>query len=661
MPGVYHATVWQNQTVFLVFSAFLIIRMRPMKHSFLSAFIGTAVAAALVSAATVTVPVRQQQPSLITIDTAMAAPKWAQLERQLLAENVPAAREFYRKYFDSRGYLQCVLRWGADDGPDDAFENFNHWPELHAMGASNEILEMYAHGHEGLIQQYTAAKTTQVPAGRDGMYYKEFAAQQDWMHHGEGLQLFNRMALSMPDDSKYQVRARRFAGFYMDEDPEAPNYDPKHKLIRSLLNGSRGPMLRQATAIDWVGDPFDPHGFVTLHEERNFDEMLAHYEEYHDVVGDSFLNLVATTLPTDAYLVTRDEKYKRWVVEYMDTWLERMRQNNGIIPSFIDLDGKIGGVQGKWWGNAYGWGFSPVNPVTGKRENRNRVPRALVGFSNALLLTGNQKYVDGWRNQIQAVNANSRTVNGQVQYPTMFGAEGWYGWQNAPWDVGALEVWYWSMKPEDLSRVRKNPWLEFLQGRNPDYPETAALRDLDVIRRRLESIRGDQTPPEKRLADNMLEYNPVTVSALLQLTLGAIEPGREGGLLNARLRYFDPIRRRAGLPEDIAALVSSLTDMETTVTLVNLNKADARSLVVQGGAYGEHQIETVNWNGKTTQIAAPSFTVKLDPGAGAKLTLKMRRYQNIPQRTFHGISNHKKHKRHKRTDPLLCPLCFCGF
>ena len=25
------------------------------------------------------------------------------------------------------------------------------------------------------------------------MYYKEFDAQQDWMHHGEGLQLFNRM------------------------------------------------------------------------------------------------------------------------------------------------------------------------------------------------------------------------------------------------------------------------------------------------------------------------------------------------------------------------------------------------------------------------------------------------------------------------------------
>ena len=25
-------------------------------------------------------------------------------------------------------------------------------------------------------------------------------------------------------------------------------------------------------------------------------------------------------------------------------------QNNGVIPSFVDLDGKIGGPEGKWWG-----------------------------------------------------------------------------------------------------------------------------------------------------------------------------------------------------------------------------------------------------------------------------------------------------------------------
>ena len=420
----------------------------------------------------------------------------------------------------------------------------------------------------------------------------------------------------------------------MGEDPEAPNYDPQHKIIRSLMNGSRGPLLRQATAIDWVGDPFDPTGFVTLHAERNFKEMLAHYEEYHDVVGDSFLNLAATVLPMDAYLVTGDAKYKRWIVDYMDAWVDRMKQNKGIIPSFVDLDGKIGGPDGKWWNNAYGWGFSPVNPVTAKRENRNRVPRALVGFNNALWVTGDQKYVDVWRAQINAVNANVREMNGQKQYPTMYGPEGWYGWQNRPWDVGALEVWYWSQKPEDLARVPKNAWVDYLQGRNPSYPETAMQSDLALTQKRLAGIRADRTPPEKRLADNMLDLDPVEVAAVLHLAEGALEPGRDGGVLNARLRYFDPARKRAGLPEDVAALISQMTDTTTVVTLVNTSPTTARTLVVQGGAFGEHDIQSLDWNGKTVPVNAPNVTVKLNAGAGGTLTLKMKRYANKPTELF---------------------------
>ena len=298
--------------------------------------------------------------SAITIDTKMAAPKWAQMERQLLAENVPAAKEFFQKYFDDRGYLLCFVRWGANDGPDDAFENFNHWPELHALGAGDEIVQMYMKGHEGMIRQYSEAKTTKlVPAGVDGMYYKEFSALSDWQHHGEGLQLFNRMALSVPNDPKYLERVRRFAGFYMGEDPDAPNYDPKHNIIRSMMNGSKGPLLRKATSMEWVGEPFDMIGFDALHGERNFDEFLAHYQEYHDVVGDHALNLVATTLPANAYFATGDQKYKQWVTDYVDGWMERMKQNNGIIPTFVDLDGTIGGPTRKMVGQRVWLGIQP--------------------------------------------------------------------------------------------------------------------------------------------------------------------------------------------------------------------------------------------------------------------------------------------------------------
>ena len=573
-------------------------------------------------------------PADVVIDTPMAAPAWARLQRQILVDNVPACREFFQKYYDSRGYLQAFLRWGANDGPDDAFENFNRWPELHALGASDEILQLYLKGWEGMTRQYSEAKTTEVPAGRAGMYVKDFSVQSDWMHHGEGLQLFNRMGLSAPAHPAYRERARRFAGFYMGEDPDAPNYDTEKKLIRSMINGSGGPMLRQATALDWVGDPFDTTGFVALHGENTYAQFLEHYREYTDVVGDHFLNLVATTLPTNAYLLTGDAKYRRWITDYMDAWLLRMQGNRGIIPSFVDLDGRIGGASGRWWGNAYGWGFSPINPVTGRREDRNRIPRALVGFSNALLVTGDQKYVDAWRTMIDVVNANARTAGGVKEYPTMFGGDGWYGWQREPWSVGALEVWYWSMRDSDRARVAANPWLDFLDGKNADYPRSALQAELESIPRKLASIRDDRLPPGKRLADNMLDLNPAATDALVRLMLGALVPGREGGLLNARVRYFDPGRRRAGIPEDVAALVSKLEDRRTVVTLVNVSTSESRRVIVQAGAYGEHRFESIEWNGRTRRLDGRDFTVRLAPGAGAVLTLATRRYVNKPTIAF---------------------------
>ena len=401
-----------------------------------------------------------------------------------------------------------------------------------------------------------------------------------------------------------------------------------------MINGSLGPMLRPATALDWVGDPFDTTGFVALHGESTYAQFLEHYQEYTDVRGDHFLNLVATTLPTNAFLLTGEAKYRQWIVDYMDAWLARMRQNDGIIPSFVDVDGTIGGAARRWWGNAYGWGFSPVNPVTGRRENRNRIPRALVGFSNALLVTGDEKYVDAWRAMIAAVNSHSRVVDGRREYPTMFGADGWYGWQPQPWNVGALEVWYWSMRPADRARVGSNPWLEFLEGRNANYPETALQRELDSIPVKVAAIRADRTPPDKRLADNMLDSNPAATDALVRLMWGALVPGREGGLLNARLRYFDPARRRAGVPEDVAALVSELGDRRTVVTLVNLSPTASRTVIVQAGGYAEHQFESVEWNGRTQQLNGPDLSVELAPGAGAKLTFAMRRYVNRPTVSF---------------------------
>ena len=118
----------------------------------------------------------------IQINSPMSPPEWALLERELLKVSSEACEEFYKKYFDERGYLNCVARWSANDGPDDAAENFLNWTMLHALGGDDKVLEMYKKAWEGHIRQYTELKTVETELFREGVYYKEFPSMFDWMH-----------------------------------------------------------------------------------------------------------------------------------------------------------------------------------------------------------------------------------------------------------------------------------------------------------------------------------------------------------------------------------------------------------------------------------------------------------------------------------------------
>ena len=110
-------------------------------------------------------------------------------------------------------------------------------------------------------------------------------------------------------------------------------------------------------------------------------------------------------------------------------------------------------------------------------------------------------------------------------------------------------------------------------------------------------------------------------------------PNQGGVPLHCRLRYFDADKRRAGVPEDVAALVHALGDAVAEVTLVNLGKV-ARTVIVQGGAWAEHRIESVTLDGIETRIGRPDFTLRLEPGCGARLRLAMRRFANRPTLAF---------------------------
>ena len=59
------------------------------------------------------------------------------------------------------------------------------------------------------------------------------------------------------------------------------------------------------------------------------------------------------------------------------------------------------------------------------------------------------------------------------------------------------------------------------------------------------------------------------------------------------VRHFDPEHHRAGLPADLAALVSHIDANSVTLTLVNTSPLDAHTVTVQLGAYGEHRCTSI--------------------------------------------------------------------
>ena len=565
----------------------------------------------------------------LKLSTPMPAPHWALLERQLMAALPEAIEEFHAKYFDERGYLLCYPRWGALDGPDDAAENVTGWTELYALGGPERVLDLYRHGIEGHMQQYTEARTVEGPLARDGMYYKEFPTSFDFVHNAEGFHGLFQQGLAEPWDPTYQARMRRYAGFYMDEDPGAPNYDPRHRLIRSVMTGSRGPVLRRTTPFDWGGDPFECEGrFTPLRWHRTWQDYVDHCSSYQDVTGDTPCNLAVTVVALNAYLCTGDPKYRDWILEYADAWVERTRENGGIIPSNVGLDGTIGGgAGGRWWGAVYGWDH--------KAFFRSLAP---YGFGNALLVSGDQRFVDVWRRMIQAVSAHAKEIDGTLHYPQKYGDDGWYEFSPEPYDHGALEVFYWSMAEGDRALARRNPWGAYLSGDDPDYPVTALTGELAALRDAMQRMREDTTTPDTRLSESMNAMNPgACIWRLVELMLGGLPSRHIGAAWHTRVRYFDLDRGRAGIPEDVASLVDSMSDDEVTVTLVNLSPVRRHALILQAGAYAEHQFTAVQADGTTTPLDEPAITVHLAPGAGARLTLKMHRYANQPTHAFPGI------------------------
>ena len=611
-------------------------------------------------------------------------PSWAVLQRRLFDAIEEAAPRVLERYTKPDGNLLWPPSpdFESIDALDDCYESFHNWPLFYLLGGSDRFLTDGQRGFE------VVNETMSRHGSGHGypMVVREYQPGYDWFHQGEGNYLFYMLSAADPDNAANLERARRFAGMFLGEDPEAPNYDREQRIIRCARNGSMGPAFRtfeDSPYWPWQGYnlPFYDVPGCTSHEAVSADpalpERLGRAMRDRQGRGDAVVNLLATGLAANAFLLTGEEKYREWVLEYTGAWIERAAANGGIVPDNVGLSGKVGEhIDGKWYGASYGWawphGWHSVGQAVG------------VAAQNAALLTGDLGYMDFPRSQIDHLIARGIERDDQLYVPHKFDDPGRVSYDPGPWlqypirneDGTALQrdgwfefmpmypsdiahLWCMSMSPGDSARFQRTRkrsgdpfavnswhhtkdqgghdwgWLAWLHGDFDEYPERILEHNLSQVQARLEFMEQDEEDPAGYSDAYFQRRNPVTCEGLVQLTLGAPLPHYNGGLLVSRLRHFDAQRRRPGLPPGVAALVSGMTADRTDVTLVNLGQ-EHRRVLIQAGGMGEHEFTEAAADGERQRTAVNGSTVEigLPSGTSIRLELGMRRFVNRPTLAF---------------------------
>lgn len=613
-------------------------------------------------------------------------PDWAIMQRQLISA-MEKAGDFYWDRFTHEGGSTI------SEGPyDDLYEMFYNWPDFYVVGADERFYKRSLAAYNGITRTNTPHPPD--PGDYHHRLYKEFPTHDDFFHISEGMTLFYNLALGNPTIPENIARAKRFAGFYLDEDPEAPNFDSEHTVVKSIFTGSKGPLATSSAVYNLR------YGHASLYPvleklEPDWHENPTRAEEiqqlYDSIVTrtDVPVNLGITGLMTNAYLYTGEGKYKQWVLDYVDIWMQRIEANDGILPDNVGLGGKVGEYRnGQWWGGLYGW--------YGRYGVMMMYASMGVASECAYLLSGDKKYLDLMRSQIDQLLKRAKTTKeGQTLVPYRRNQEGWHSYR--PMMIRDLaHLWHASMDEADWQRIEKvrkghkfrplnmegiwgtntldhldketykpgEPFdwssemvqgdrtmgkseyarLMYYAGENPDWPLKALKADYQEMANRMEFMRNDPRKIIEISGDDTYPNNPVVIKALQQTTMGTPQTIYFGGLLRATVRYFDIDRKRPGLPEDVSALVEKLENNSATVRLVNLNPVQERRLILQAGAFGEHQFTELTLEGREpndstnthihNSINGKYLKVVLPPASSVRLNLGMQRFVNDPSYAF---------------------------
>ncbi|MBM3934612.1 MAG: hypothetical protein FJ319_09980 [SAR202 cluster bacterium] len=646
-------------------------------------------------------------PSITATQTA-APPAWALLERKLFEVMEHAAALKVAKFSDRAG-----VPFYADD-LDDYYEMVYNWGLFYSMGADSNVLDLALRhwnavtrfGDDSIVSWHRnneEGKGKFTPSVNEEYYGPKHPGDAEWHHKGEGNMAFYHLMMADPTISENVRRLKRFASFYTGENPAAPNYDPRYRILRSPFQTPKGPWhkanYQQAATylmgglepgargvwygrrsslypvvkdlgVDWWKSPARQAEIVGL-----FDKIV--------LQSDSSNNLGATALLTAAYMATGEDRYRQWVLDYIEAWMDRMKKNGGIMPDNVGPTGKIGEHrEGVWWGGIYGWnsycGFNIM------------FHSFTIASECGLLLTGDKSYLDILRSQVQLLIANGkvRERDGQFLIAVRHGPN---GWGHSMWhpvnghdqQVRVNEItrlFNASMSDEDRSLVRwardhdkERDWskiepyvadfeggpaemarFQYYEGKLPEWPERTLQAELDGAVKTYREMVADERSVEQILADNRVPSNPVRTKVLTHVMHGAPQSVYHGGLDRALVRYFDADRMRPGIPPDVAALVDEIGPDRVGVQLVNTSRSAARSLIIQAGAFGEHSFtdvrtdsgeaagsplpprgrDTERGSSPPTPVNGKYLRVTMPPSTGIRLSLGMKRFVNQPSYRF---------------------------
>jgi len=550
-------------------------------------------------------PVDMPRMAAIKATKLSAPPAWALMERNLIELMEESGRVHAARYFERGGGTLL-----AED-LDDLYEQTYNFGLFYALGAADDLLDIHFRNWNAVTRisdesfNHRPIHNDHKKVFRPSVHNEFWNLNQamEWHHLSEGNMAFYDFGVSDPTVSENVRRARRFAAMFIGEDPEAPNWDPEHRILRSPFHSSQGPRLAgdaeyantMLLAGRGLGGQANYYGVraslypIVKDLEVWWFKDPARRKQIVDLFNKLVLqcdtpnSLAATALVTNAYLYTGEERYRQWVLDYTEAWMERTEKNGGITPDNVDAEGVIGGGrEGVWWGGQYGWNHYQGFNIMFHGIN--------IAVECAQLLTGDSGYLDFLRSQLKVQIDNGRTrEDGQFIVPTRYGPDGW-DWNEAPGPhmQDGLEMrGYWlepipmraqemmhlyhaSMSQEDyelITHIRDGEmardWndvgsvlseknggqiefarFQYYDGKNPDWPEKILAAEYQQALETFEQMRVDERTHLDIVTTNRLPFHPVVTKGLTQVTMGAPQSIYNGGLLRATVRYFDRDRAR---------------------------------------------------------------------------------------------------------------------